>query len=296
MGVKKSTHSASLRAIDAPHYNYTEALYWSFFNPKLYVDVGKRWRGYGIKYLFFLMLILCIPFTLRLSMNLDAYIKQYIQPLEQIPVFYVQQGIVHFDKPMPYFVKNYLGQVIAIIDTTGTINTLNNNYPYAIRLITKDKIIDRDPPVERLFFQAGSSVNSEQPLIFKSFNKDTNQVFDMESWSKNATVKFFTLAMKILTYPVIASLFLGIYSGIFFILGFMGQVIATTLLRYSITYKQSVRFLSVCATPYFVVYFACLLSELKIAHLGSYLFIIVFMYFCFGILALKREGKQLVQY
>ena len=37
-----------LKLIDAPVYRYWDALYMSFYSRRLYVDVGKRWRGLGI--------------------------------------------------------------------------------------------------------------------------------------------------------------------------------------------------------------------------------------------------------
>ncbi len=46
-----------LKPIDAPAYGYWKALYMSFYSTRLYVDVGKRWRGIGLLYLLFFVVV-----------------------------------------------------------------------------------------------------------------------------------------------------------------------------------------------------------------------------------------------
>mgnify|MGYP000744652103 CR=1 FL=1 len=130
----------TLKSVDTPSYSYWSALYLSFYSQHLYVDVGKRWRGIAFFYLLLAIAICSIPFVIRMNLSFnDAFKEQLIKPLEEIPVFYIQDGHVVFDKPMPYLVKDNRGQVVAIVDTTGKINDFSK-YPSLTILVNKDKI------------------------------------------------------------------------------------------------------------------------------------------------------------
>ena len=92
------------------------------------------------------MAVLSIPFTLRMSLVFNqSFNQQIIDPLLQIPTFYVQNGEVSFDKPMPYLIKNKKGQVVLIIDTTGKVDDFTEQYPYLSILINKNIIYFKIP-------------------------------------------------------------------------------------------------------------------------------------------------------
>ena len=56
----------ALKDIGSPCYRYWQALYLSFYCGRLYVDIGKRWKGLGIGYLFLLVCFAIIPLNLRI--------------------------------------------------------------------------------------------------------------------------------------------------------------------------------------------------------------------------------------
>lgn len=58
-----SEQNKVLRKVDAPFYNYWQAIVLSFFSSRLYVDVGKRWKGLGFRYL--LLIVFCFLFHLH---------------------------------------------------------------------------------------------------------------------------------------------------------------------------------------------------------------------------------------
>src|SRR5476651_2545843 len=62
-GVAKEKNK--LKLIDAPVYGYWKALYMSFYSRRLYVDIGKRWHGFGLVYLLLAIAVLSLPFALR---------------------------------------------------------------------------------------------------------------------------------------------------------------------------------------------------------------------------------------
>ncbi|HEL8434089.1 TPA: hypothetical protein U0D75_002421, partial [Legionella pneumophila] len=88
-GVAKEKNK--LKPIDAPIYSYWQALYMSFYSKRLFVDVGKRWRGIGLIYLLLVVAICSIPFSIRIASDFNkTFNQQIIQPLLQLPTVYVQ--------------------------------------------------------------------------------------------------------------------------------------------------------------------------------------------------------------
>jgi len=97
-----SKAKGKLKPIDTPVYRYWAALYKSFYSRNLYVDVGKRWHGLGILYLLLAIVLFSIPVALKTSLNLGrSFEEQLIDPLNQLPILYMQNGELTFDKPMP---------------------------------------------------------------------------------------------------------------------------------------------------------------------------------------------------
>lgn len=172
-----SKEKNKLKPIDTPVYRYWSALYMSFYSRRLYVDVGKRWRGFAFLYLLLTIALFSIPFALRMGFSLNQSFKEQItDPLSKIPVFYIQNGEVSFDKPMPYLIKNDQNQVVVLIDTTGKVNDFPAEYPYLTILINKNKISLKVPSL-KLFNMKDSKPSKGTPLV-QTFDKGTNLVFD----------------------------------------------------------------------------------------------------------------------
>lgn len=288
--------SQTITPIDAPHYRYWQALYLSFFSRSLYVDVGKRWQGVGFCYLVILFLILSIPLTVYSIAEYNLYNKRYMEPLEAIPSFIVQNGNVIFDKPMPYVIKNDLGEVIVMVDTTGknTPETLNNSndYPNLLQLITANRIYQRNTPV----VIAGASLHTTNPWVIQTaFDKNTNMVFNGLSAEMKNKLAYFILTMKIIVYPFIVTLLSGLALGMFLISGMMAQLFSAQLLKHKLLYSQAVRLLSVASTPAFVL--AMLQYSLAIHWIRStYLILgLLAVYFIYAVMALKKSSQVLTR-
>lgn len=283
----------SLRKIDAPFYGYWQALVLSFFSRRLYVDVGKRWSGLGIIYLLLAIFIFSIPFSLRIILEFNQFFEQeIIEPLKQLPPIVIQNGQVSFDKKMPYFVKNKSGMVVSIIDTTGTVTTIDKTYPALTTLITKDKFFYRVPSPK--FFFTKDMNQTEDAVYAQPLSKNLNQIFDGNSWVSSSGIMRVKLLSQIIIYPTIALLFFVLYLIFLLVFALMGQFIANLFFHFSISYKQSSRLLMVSATPQIAVLLLGLTFNWLFTGFGLLLIILLAAYFGFAVLSLKRESQQLV--
>lgn len=290
-GVSKGKNQ--LKTMNSPVYRYWSALYMSFYSKRLYVDVGKRWNGFGVLYLLLVFAVFSIPFAVKLSDKLNVAFKEQItDPLSKIPVFYIQNGEVSFDKPMPYMIKNDKNQVLVIIDTTGKITQFTEAYPYLTILINKN-IMYIKVPSPQLFNMSEQPPNMGTP-ISQSFGKGANLVFDGKKLVKDNTMSGMKYASQLMIYPMIVCIFFSIFIIIFLVLALMGELFSNIFFSFKINYKKSCRLLIVAATPMLFVFMLMLTMNKIVPGLGIVLFILLIASFGFALYSLKAESKQVV--
>ena len=282
-----------LRPVDEPLFSYWQALYLAFFSRRLYVDVAKRWRGYGVLYLLLVIAIACIPISARIIYNFNQYFDdQMIAPLKALPVLQIQNGNVVFDKPMPYLVKNKTGHIVAMIDTTGRITGMSDLYPDLTILITKDSIFLR-PPKFQLFF------NSQQDLkgvnvYAQSLNKETNEIFVGENWVKSSGISRVKWLAEMLVYPLMTGFAFGIDSVIMLFLAFIGQLLSIIVFKHKMSLKDTCRLFMVAATAQIAVFFVFLTANIIPPGGGFGYLVLVSVYFSFAVLSVRRESRRMV--
>ena len=67
-----------IKLIETPVYSYWSALYMSMFSSRLYVDVCKRWRGFGLLYFFLFTSLAAIPVSIQLIHDFSKSYKNEI--------------------------------------------------------------------------------------------------------------------------------------------------------------------------------------------------------------------------
>ncbi|MGL5742731.1 MAG: DUF1189 family protein [Legionella sp.] len=282
-----------LQPIDTPVYNYWSALYKSFYSRRLYVDVGKRWRGFGVLYLVLALAIFSIPFALRLVMDFNVmYQEQIIEPLQKIPLLYVQNGAVLFDKSMPYLIKNDKGKVIIIIDTTGKVNDFRH-YPDLTTLINKNRILLKVPNPRPIKIMQIKADNASKPLV-QTFDKEANFVFDGKKFAQEQSITYLKYFADILIYPMAIASFFSIFIVFFIVLGVLGEVFSSVFFSFKIKFKTSCHLLTVAGTPMLFVTMIFLTSNTIFPGLGVILFSLLIAYYSYAIYSLKAESKQVV--
>ena len=285
-------NKTKLKPINAPVYGYWQALYLSFFSMRLYIDVGKRWTGYGIKYLALLLALWSIPFSIKMAIDFNhLFDQQLIEPLSVIPTIYIQNGEASFDKPMPYMVKNKMGEVVLIVDTTGKVNDFNSDYPKLTVLINKDKVSYRMPSLPILGNNA--KANHNEPLS-QVFSKGDNLVFDGKKIVEQSAFAQWKIAAQVMIYPLIVSMFFGMFLFMFMVFGFLGQLFTRIFFSFYITVKTSTRLLMIASTPMMVTLLVMEMLNGIFRGFGYLLVVILAAYFSFAVFAFKSESKRMV--
>lgn len=306
----------ALQAIDKPRFRYWQALFRAFFDTRLYVDAAKNWKGLGIRYLFFVLAIMLLPFSLRLSYEMQQEIKiQFLEPIAAIPLLFVHNHHLVFDKPMPYLIKNSRNDVVAIIDTTGTIQEKTKAYPNLIALLgekqitfwppSSDAFVQSIPTLNQLLTSLGGDTLTSQEIIpgmeVPAMDKaqvalypSTNDIFDVHASFQKTSLTTLIHLLVFLIYPCLL-LFIFIMS-FFFLLVFamMGQLLASLFFGFKLVYSQSCRILAVASTPAVSILWLAFFFGFAFRGIGIIVFILSILYFCYGVMAFKRASKSLV--
>jgi len=120
----------------------------SFYSSELYQDVGLNWKGTGFGYLFLLLAICTIPGMFKFQKGLSNFIdEQSPQFVNQVPKITIEKGKVHIDEQQPYYITSPdSNKIVAIIDTTGQIQSLDNTDAFV--LLTNTKLLSRQSKTE----------------------------------------------------------------------------------------------------------------------------------------------------
>ena len=286
----------NMRLVDARVYRYWQALYLSLYSRRLYVDVAKRWKGFGLMYCLLLMMIAAIPLSVRYIIDFNQYIgTDLIQPFSEIPTFNIQDGNVIFEGHMPYYVKNKEGQDIVIIDTTGQITKITDKYPKLVMLVTADQYYFRAP---KLLFLKGDQTNrldfETQPIQTYSMKKIKNGVFDAKTWIETSGLLTIKNGLLVIIYPFLVSSMFGIFATIMVVLAMMGQVASYMVFKYKLKFKPACRIMMVSSSVGTCLFLCFKAAQSNSAASSSLCIMLVFAYFSFAVLSVKRESKQLV--
>lgn len=288
-----SDADVNLKPVDAPVYSIWTALYHSFYSRRLYVDVGKRWRGLGFIYLLVALLILCIPFALKVGYVFSQDFNQKIlEPLLKLPVLYVQNGKISIDEPMPYIIKNNRGQVVLVVDTTGKINDFGYEYPYLNILINQNKISYRIPNFQ--LYDTGIPAQSTATPVVQPLGTSVNTVFNGKQFADEQMVRGLKIASQLMIYPVVVVAIGSFLIIMYPVFALLGQAFSSILFSFKIGFLQSLRLLIVSSTPMLLVLMILLSLNVAFAGMGIILMTILTSYYCFALYSLRAESQQLV--
>jgi len=131
----------------------------SFFSKELYIDVGLNWKGVGFAYLLLLLALCWIPTMIKIHVGVSDFIDNETPAfVEQVPEITIIDGEVSIKEPQPYYITVPEGNdVLAIIDTTGTIGSLEDANTFC--LLTKTSVIWRQRKFETRTFDLSEVKN-----------------------------------------------------------------------------------------------------------------------------------------
>ena len=115
----------------------------SFHSGRFYLDVANHWRGTSFVYLLLVLALCWIPFLVGVYGNWSRFSSTEAEDLlAQIPAVTIAGGVVSTDVPQPHSITDgKTGTVLAIIDTTGEIQSLDE--VDAKMLLTRTQFIVR---------------------------------------------------------------------------------------------------------------------------------------------------------
>jgi len=123
-------------------YSVIHLPFLAFFSKKLYRDIGQNWKGANFAYLFLLLAVCWIPSMLKLREDLaQSFDRNQVHLINQLPDIHIKNGQVDIGQQKPYYIENRKGKVVAIIDTTGSMNYIDDDHVKV--LLTESELIIR---------------------------------------------------------------------------------------------------------------------------------------------------------
>lgn len=289
MNEKNKGPTPSIKA----QYHYWQAFILSFYAPRLYVDVGNKWRGFGLLYLLLLVSLLCIPFSIRFIMAFNVYFTdKIVDPIRLLPPIYIQNGEVQFDMPMPYLIKNDKGQVVSIIDTTGTLEGIDSRFQDLTVLFLKKEVLLRTSYPDFVKDMSTSPSLQEDTVYKHTFQPGSNEVFDAKEYLQRNKVSFIKRAIDIAIYAMVVGFFYSFLVVFLPFLAILGQAIAFIFFSFKIKFKESCRLIAVGATPALLI-FGAYLTRYTLTKSTAIAFVaLIALYYCYGVASLKWARTQ----
>lgn len=292
-------NKTNLNPLDQRIYKYWQALYLAFYSSRLYIDVGKRWRGWGLCYFFLVIAIASIPLSIKSMRAFNEYFNyEFLQPMEQIPSFEIKRGKLSFPFFMPYLIKNKYNDVSIIIDNQINLTEMNYIYPKWMMIITSDHISIRLPTLSLLPRELRpptfATVDS-QNIDTHSFKEIQYASFNGKMWIDQTNLVQTKWYLMIALYPTITMLLFGFFTIFLFFLAIMGRAFSYIIFKFKIDFKRIYRLMLVSSGAGISV-FIMSLTYVQLPTLGGYLFLIITLYFFYAVLSLKRESKKMVLY
>ena len=136
----------------AKRFSFFETLFFSFYSRSLYQNVVRNWKGLGLPYLLFLLMLYWVPEMMNIHRSVSDFIAEKApEYVEQIPVITIAKGEASIKEPVPYTIfDKKTNTPVAIIDTSGQVESPGNTPAYV--LVTKKNIfIRRDEAAVRSF-------------------------------------------------------------------------------------------------------------------------------------------------
>lgn len=245
---------------------------FSFFSGKLYKDVGLRWKGVNFGYLLLFLALCWIPTMVRMHVVFAAFVENYAPGyLEQMPEITIRDGELSISEEQPYYIKAPdSNDILAVIDTTGTFNTLED--ANALCLVTKNKITWRKSDIET------QTMDLSQIAEFDLTRKD------VMGWLRMVS-KF--LAVTIYPGALLGSYVFRILQALIY--GVVGLLFGL-LFKSALSYGAMVRVAVVAMTPGMVVKTILGMAEVRVPYSGLILLLVTLVYLLFAVKVISEAS------
>lgn len=137
-------------------FSILHPLTMSFYSGELYQDVGRKWKGVGLGYLFVAMAILQLPMAVKIHVGFSHWVETGAsEVIDKIPQITIRHGEVSTNVETPYYIPepqdsanrvSESSKYLAVIDLTGKYKSLED--VNADLLVTKHALAMRNRPGE----------------------------------------------------------------------------------------------------------------------------------------------------
>jgi hypothetical protein len=247
----------------------------SFFSKELYSDVALNWRGVNFLYLLLLLAVCWIPIMIKLNNSIAHFVdNEAPRIVEQVPKITITNGEASIDEPQPYYIKTPdSNSVLAIIDTTGTVKSLDKTGAYL--LLTKNTLIARQSDVETRAYTLSQVKN-----------------FVLTSDLMMRWLQVFKKVFVIVLYPgaLLSSFIFRIIQALIY--GAIGLLFASWC-KIRLSYDALIRLSVIAVTPCIIISTVLLLANVRLPYDTLIYFLIAMLYLLFGVKAAADEmAKQ----
>lgn len=120
----------------------------AFYSRPFYREVARAWRGRGFVYLLLLLGVCWLPVMVQWSMEGALFMSTRADSfIRQLPTITIHDGQVSIDREEPFILYDRAtGQEVAIIDTTGEIQSLDGSAAYV--LVTANQLLTQRSELE----------------------------------------------------------------------------------------------------------------------------------------------------
>jgi maltodextrin utilization protein YvdJ len=211
-------------------YRLVHAPIFAFFSKRLYREVGRKWKGVNLAYVFLLLAMCCIPPAMHVRNHMvQSTTNGQLEILNQIPEIRIKNGMAKVDQTKPVYIKRADGKPVAIIDTTGSMNYIDHDTVWL--LLTESKLVFR---IDDTHF------NTVDLDMISDFYVDKEVV---NEWFQNtkaaiAPISYGIFLMLSYIFAVLTLLLVAIVG-----------LILSAIMRSSLQFKDTLRIATVAATP-----------------------------------------------
>ena len=246
----------------------------SFYSTDLYRDMAFNKKGIGFAYLFFLLALCWLIIVLAVDNKVDAYFDEYSPGfLDQFPEITILNGNASIRESQPFYIDDpETGRPLAVIDTTGTINSLEQTE--AVVLLTKKSVTFEKNEIETRTFdltEVGDMVIDRR--LLSTWIEMTKSYFPVVMYPFALSGSYFYRIIQMLIYAAIGLLF-------------------TSMLKAELDYSQLLRLSVVAVTPSILINTFLWVAGINVPMVGLIFFGLSMVYLYLGIKATTETEPE----
>ncbi len=252
-------------------YNLLHLPFFSFFSKRLYREVGQNWKGANFAYLFLLLAICLLLPALTMRDNLlQALESSQAGFINQIPDIHIKNGHVMVDQNQPLYIRSENGTPLAIVDTTGSMNYIDD--ANVLALLTESKLIVR---------RGGNQFNTLNLAQVADFRFNSQIA---AGWIQNTKQSLAPLSYGI--FLLLSYIFTVLVMLLIAIVG----LILSSIIHASLNFSGILRLAAAAATPSIIL--ICVSVALGYAISGVACAVVTMIYLLIGILSCRQPAEE----